>query len=145
MSPVGKQAAKPGGKKSAKPAAAAAAEGDDLGAPDDAADSSDFAAEDILPRARELGAKAYQDGTQVMQDASALFETVQEIGHEVGGTLGRNLRQRPYVVLGGAAAVGFVLGRGLTFGMSRTLFGMGGKFALGLVVRQITRSFSPFA
>lgn len=134
-----------GRASAAKKAAAVRPEAEAAPIQDAADDTAQIKAEDILPRARELGAKAYQDGTQVMQDASELLGTVQQIGHEVGSNLSRSMSQRPYAVLGGAAAVGFVLGRGLTLGMSRSLIGWGGKLALSYAMRRVTQSLSPFA
>jgi hypothetical protein len=106
----------------------------------DAPEDTEVSAQDFLPRARELGAKAYRDGNQVMQDASALAKTMQEITHEVRSSLTTNLGSRPYFVMGAAATAGFVLGRGLTFGMSRTLLGIGGKMAMSALVRRATQA-----
>lgn len=93
----------------------------------------------FLPKASQLSAQAFADGTKVMEDASAFVRTVHTISTEAESSLRDTMQQRPYIILGAAATAGFVLGRGLTFGMSRTLLGIGGKFAMSMLVKRITQ------
>ncbi len=106
----------------------------------DAADDQNTQDEGFLPKAQQLGSQVFADGTKVMEDASTFVRTVHQISQETEGAIRDTLGDRPYLILGTAATVGFILGRGLTFGMSRTLLGMGGKLAMSMLVRKVTQS-----
>lgn len=94
--------------------------------------------EGFFPKAQQLGSQAFADGTKVMEDASNFVRTVHQISQEAESSLRDGMKQNPWAVLGGAATVGFVLGRGLTFGTSRTLLGLGGKFAMSMLLKRVT-------
>jgi len=94
--------------------------------------------EGFLPKAQQLSAQAIADGTKVMEDASHLVQTVHQIKQEAQASLREGMSHRPYLVLGAAATAGFVLGRGLTLGMSRMLLGMGGRLAMNMLVKRVT-------
>jgi ElaB/YqjD/DUF883 family membrane-anchored ribosome-binding protein len=95
--------------------------------------------EGFLPKAQQLSAQAFADGTKVMQDASSFVRTVHQISEEAHASLEDSMSHRPYLMLGAAAATGFVLGRGLTLGMSRTLLGVGGRLAMNMIVKRVTQ------
>lgn len=105
-------------------------------ADDDTQDQADE--QGFLPKAQQLGSQAFADGTKVMEEASNFIHTMQKISHEAEGSLRAGMKSNPWAVLGGAATVGFVLGRGLTFGTSRTLLGMGGKLAMSMLIKRVT-------
>ena len=119
-----------------KQAKAAAASGVSAGAqaPDASDPSSSF-----LPRAKDLAAQAYRDGNQIMQDTTAFAQTVGTLGSETRHQVRDAVSSRPYLVLGAAATTGYVLGRGLTFSMGRTLLGFGGRMAINYMMRRVTQ------
>jgi len=102
--------------------------------------AADAEPEGFLPKAQQLSAQAIADGTKVMQDASSFVHTVHQISEEAHASLENNMSHRPYLVLGAAATAGFVLGRGLTLGMSRTLLGVGSRLAMNMIVKRVTHN-----
>lgn len=83
-----------------------------------------------------LGAKAYAEGTQVVHNATELVGSVQALGQQIRQRLTGGVQGSPYVVLGAAAGAGFLLGRGLSWRMSRTLVMMGVRMAIGTAMRR---------
>jgi ElaB/YqjD/DUF883 family membrane-anchored ribosome-binding protein len=104
------------------------------GAADDASDESGF-----LPKASQLSAQAFADGKNAVHNATSFVRSVHTISTEAQSSLKGTMQDRPYLVLGAAATAGFVLGRGLSFGMSRTLLGIGGKFAMSMLIKRVTQ------
>ena len=98
--------------------------------------------EGFLPKAQHLSAQAIADGSKVMQDASSFVRNVYQLTEEAETSLKDSMSHRPYLMLGAAATTGFVLGRGLTLGMSRILLGAGGRLAMNMIVKRVTQGLA---
>lgn len=69
----------------------------------------------------------------VREDAQALAGSLSEAAEEAADYLRVQLQERPYVALGVAAGVGYVLGGGLPSRLTGMLLGVGARLALASV------------
>jgi hypothetical protein len=72
---------------------------------------------------------ARRSGAASAPEASAFYRDVQDAADEVGEFIEEQMKERPYVALAAAAAVGYALG--LPRGALALLTGVGSRLALG--------------
>ena len=85
------------------------------------------------------GQRIYEQGKQVHADARAMADDFRGVTDELTSMLRSHVEQRPYVTLGAAAAMGYVLGGGLPRWMVKLGFAVGGRM---LVDRLLTDVFA---
>jgi len=73
-------------------------------------------------------------------DAEAVVTSVQVAARDAETFVRTQTTQRPYVSLGVAAGVGFVLGGGLSPKLTATLLGLGGRILVNAVLREVAES-----
>jgi hypothetical protein len=93
------------------------------------------------PDARPLGDHC----RQIHHDAHALAAAVQDATNGLEGYLTERVHRRPYVTLGVAAAVGYVLGGGLRSRLTAGLLGAATRVALAVAARELGDRLSPAA
>ena len=82
---------------------------------------------------------------QISHDAHALAAAVHEGSAELEHYLTEQVEERPYVTLGIAAGVGYVLGGGLRSRWTAALLGAAGRVAIAVAVRELAARLSPGA
>jgi len=82
-----------------------------------------------------------EQGRDVREQAHALSESVRDLMGEVTHEIERQMRERPYMTLGVAAGIGFVLGGGLGPRLLRT----GGRLAANMLVAKALGAIVPQA
>lgn len=96
-------------------------------------------------QASDIASEAWQSGGALFDQAAQFVSTLQRGHGELGHQLTNVSAARPYVALGAAAGVGFVLGGGLTLGLTRRLFGLGGRLAVSMAMRRVMQAASEMA
>ena len=82
-------------------------------------------------------------GRQIHQDAHALAAAVQDAADDLERYLTEQVEQRPYITLGVAAGVGFVLGGGLRARLTAVVFGTATRLAMAVAARELAARLSP--
>lgn len=77
---------------------------------------------------------------ELIGEVDELAESLGETVHEAQAALEAQASARPYAMLGVGAALGFVLGGGLTVRVGRMLVAHGGKAATRLVIKRLTQA-----
>lgn len=95
------------------------------------------AADEFAERAQQLAGDAVSSSQGLFDHASQLVATLQQGHQELGKRMAEGSASRPYVAMGAAAGVGFVLGGGLTFALTRRLVMFGGRMAVSMAMRRI--------
>jgi hypothetical protein len=80
---------------------------------------------------------------EINQDAHALAAAVQDATSSLQGYLTAQVQSRPYVTLGVAAGVGYVLGGGLGSRLTGALLGVATRVALAVAARELGGPPSP--
>jgi hypothetical protein len=75
--------------------------------------------------------------SEIQSSAHDLGDATRALVTELSAAAREQLDQRPYATLVAAGALGCVLGGGLTAGVLRRVFGLGGRVALGIAVRHL--------
>jgi len=84
--------------------------------------------EDVRETAGDAGAGAIgETGRHLVEDANLMADTMTDAATEIHMYLREQATQRPYVALGAAAGIGFVLGGGLSLRLTTTLLTIGGR------------------
>jgi hypothetical protein len=83
-----------------------------------------------------------EEGRHIREEAGELAADVGELVEEVGDFVRDQAIQRPYVTLGAAFGIGYVLGGGVPLWMVRSLVAIGGKIAVSAVLAELTRAAS---
>lgn len=96
-------------------------------------------------QASAIASEAWQSGGALFDQATQFVSTLQRGHGELGNQLTNVSAARPYVALGAAAGVGFVLGGGLTLGLTRRLFGLGGRLVVSMAMRRVMQAASEMA
>ena len=94
-----------------------------------AADAAESAPEKISAHAQEL-----------MGEVDDLAESLGETVHDLQEMVDEQVSERPYTSLAAAAALGFVLGGGLTVRVGRLLMGYGGRTAAKMLYKRLTKA-----
>ncbi len=84
-----------------------------------------------------------QHAREIQHDATALAEAVRDASSAAQQTLTHQLKQRPYVTLGAALGIGYVLGGGLNSRLTVVLLGAATRFATVLATREISARLFP--
>ena len=84
-------------------------------------------------------------GRQIHHDAHALAAAVQDAADDLERYLTEQVEQRPYITLGVAAGVGYVLGGGLRPRLTALLVGAATRLAMALAARELAARVSPGA
>jgi ElaB/YqjD/DUF883 family membrane-anchored ribosome-binding protein len=82
---------------------------------------------------RSLG----EQGREIQHDAETLAAAVQDAADGVQRYLTQQVAQRPYSTLGVAAGIGYVLGGGLSPGLTRVLLNAAARVAMALAAREL--------
>jgi hypothetical protein len=82
---------------------------------------------------------------EINQDAHALAAAVQDATSSLEGYLTERVQRRPYVTLGVAAGVGYVLGGGLGSRLTAALLRAAARVALAVAARELGDRLSPAA
>ena len=82
---------------------------------------------------------------QISQDAHVLAAAVQQATSGVEGYLSQRVQSRPYLILGVAAGVGYVLGGGLGSRLTAVLLGAATRVVLAVAARELGDRLSPAA
>lgn len=80
---------------------------------------------------------------QIHHDAHALAAAVQDATNDLEGYLTDQMDRRPYVTLGVAAGVGYVLGGGLRSRLTAVVLGAAARVALAVAARELGSRLSP--
>ena len=91
------------------------------------------------PDARSLGDHC----RQINQDAHELAAAVHDATDALEGYLKEQVHRQPYVTLGVAAGVGYVLGGGLRSRLTAVLLGAATRVALAVAARELGDRLSP--
>jgi len=78
-----------------------------------------------------------QGGRQIQSDVQQLYSHVRATSEDFETYLTEQVHQRPYTVLGTAAAVGYLLGGGLSSKLTLMAFGVVTRFAMALAAREM--------
>jgi len=92
---------------------------------------------DPPPRATALDSTTPADVQRAIDEVVASAESLYRIAN---GFLGRQIEERPYAVIGAAAALGFVLGGGLTSRIGGVLATVGSRTLLSRFLGGMTAS-----
>ena len=76
-------------------------------------------------------------GRQIQGDVQQLATHVQETSSELQTYITEQVRDRPYTVLGAAAAVGFLLGGGLSSKLTLMAFGVATRLAMAMAAKEM--------
>jgi len=82
---------------------------------------------------------------QINQDAHVLAAALQQATSGVEGYLSGRVQSRPYLILGVAAGVGYVLGGGLGSRLTAVLLGAATRVVLAVAARELGDRLSPAA
>lgn len=82
-------------------------------------------------------------GRQIQHDAYALTSAVQDLTTGVEGYLTARVTGYPYGTLGVAAAIGYVLGGGLSSRLTSALLGTATRLAMALAARELGARLLP--
>ena len=91
------------------------------------------------PDARSLGDHC----REIDHDAHALAAAVRDVTNDLEGYLTEQVHRRPYVTVGVAAGVGYVLGGGLRSRLTAVLLGAATRVALAVAARELGDRLSP--
>lgn len=94
-----------------------------------AAEAAESAPEKISAHAQEL-----------LGEVDDLAESLGETVHDLQAMVDEQVGERPYASMAAAAALGFVLGGGLTVRVGRLLMGYGGRTAAKMLFRRLTKA-----
>lgn len=84
--------------------------------------------------------RIFEHTTDLKEEAKDLATSVSELSKEVSFVLKEQLDQRPFAVLGVAAACGYVLGGGLPSRITRAGLGIAARIGMGMLVRQVVEN-----
>lgn len=105
--------------------------------------------DDVEDAVEKVEKKAKQATKVVRDQASDLQASAQELYDQVGyavqdaqETITTQLKQRPFVVLGAAAGVGYVLGGGLPTWLTRAALRIGMRAATTIAVSHVAAAFA---
>lgn len=90
-------------------------------------------------------ARMREQSRKVRDDLEELASTVMAARSEWETTLREHLTAHPYAGLAAAAGLGYVLGAGVSPALLRTIFGLGTRIALAMVVRELTAPLTAVA
>lgn len=100
---------------------------------------------EVTRHAGELVQEAWRSSNDLLQQAAHLVHTLRRGHEELGHQLTDVSAARPYVAIGTAAGLGFVLGGGLTLALTRRLLGLGGRLAVSVAMRRVMQGASQIA
>lgn len=80
--------------------------------------------------------RIFEHTAELKEEAQDLASSLKDLSADVRGALEEQLEQRPYAVLGVAAAFGYVLGGGLPSRITRAGLGIGMRIGMGMLMRQ---------
>ena len=85
----------------------------------------------------DFGARLGDASRHVSQDVDALSQSLGDAAQEVTSYVRHQCRERPYVAVGTALGIGFVLGGGLTLRVGSLLLGAGGRLVANALLREV--------
>lgn len=104
---------------------------------------------DVEETVEKVQKKAKQTTKVIREEAADLQASAQQLYEQVGyavedaqETITTQLKQRPFVVLGAAVGVGYVLGGGLPTFLTRALLRIGMRAATTVAVTHIAAAFA---
>lgn len=84
-----------------------------------------------------LGRKLGKSGRQAYNNAQQLADSVQDVQSQLSDALSHQAKTRPYIALGAAAGLGFVLAGGLTVRLTSKLVGLGGRMLVSAAMKNL--------
>lgn len=84
--------------------------------------------------------RIFEHTADLKEEAQDIASSVSELSREVSVVLKEQLDQRPFAVLGVAAACGYILGGGLPSRITRAGLGIAARIGMGMLVRQVVES-----
>jgi ElaB/YqjD/DUF883 family membrane-anchored ribosome-binding protein len=88
--------------------------------------------------------RIFEHTADLKEEAQDIASSLSELTRDLTDTVSVHLQQRPYAVLGVAAAVGYVLGGGLASRITRAGLGLGARIGMGMLVRQFVEQQGAF-
>ncbi|MCO5166368.1 MAG: hypothetical protein M9894_08390 [Planctomycetes bacterium] len=80
--------------------------------------------------------RIFEHTAELKEEAQDLASSIKDISADVSVMLKEQLDQRPYAVLGVAAAFGYVIGGGLPSRITRAGLSIGLRLGMGMLMRQ---------
>jgi ElaB/YqjD/DUF883 family membrane-anchored ribosome-binding protein len=80
--------------------------------------------------------RIFEHTADLKEEAQDIASSLSELTRDVTEQVSVHLEQRPYAVLGVAAAVGYVLGGGLASRITRAGIGVATRIGMGMLVKQ---------
>src|SRR4051812_44330177 len=84
--------------------------------------------------------RIFEHTAHAKEEAAELASSISELGNDLSGIIVEQLEQRPYAVLGVAAAAGYVLGGGIASRLTRVGLGIAVRMGMGMLVRQVVEA-----
>jgi hypothetical protein len=81
--------------------------------------------------------RIFEHTQHAKEEATQLATSLSEVGNDLSCIIREQLEQRPYAVLGVAAALGYVFGGGLPSRLTRAGLGIASRIGMGMLVRQL--------
>lgn len=103
----------------------------------DATKSAKRTAKQVQADSQALGRKLGKSGREAYDNAQDLIGSVHDVQTQLRDALTHQAKTRPYVAIGTAAGLGFVLAGGLTVRLTSKLMGIGGRMLLSAAAKQV--------
>jgi ElaB/YqjD/DUF883 family membrane-anchored ribosome-binding protein len=87
--------------------------------------------------AQDWSGRIESSGRHAISSAQEFVDSVRDVHGQFNSALSQQASNRPYVALGAAAGIGFVLAGGLTVRLTSKLIGVGARLALSAAVKQL--------
>lgn len=84
--------------------------------------------------------RIFEHTTDLKEEAQDMASSLSELTRDVSETVAMHLQQRPYAVLGAAAAVGYVLGGGLASRITRAGLGVATRIGMGMLMSRFVEN-----
>jgi hypothetical protein len=94
------------------------------------------------PITKERVQRIQQKGQRVRREVGDLTTEVEGALSDLEGVVRQQLTERPYTTIAAAAGLGYVLGGGIPVGLSRMMFGLGGRLAFVMLAQQFRDGFA---
>lgn len=86
---------------------------------------------------QSLGRELNKSGRKAYDNAQQFAGSIQDVRSQLSDALHHQASARPYVAMGAAASLGFVLAGGLTLSLTSKLAGIGGRLLLSAAMKNL--------
>lgn len=90
-----------------------------------------------MDEAARVASDIQQSGQTLFDDAGNFIHSAHDGLEVVQSEAARHAQERPYILVASAIGVGFVLGGGLTFRVTKTLVNIGGRLLLSAMAKEV--------